>query len=285
MKFNHLVLILSCIVLSSSALAAREGCGPQRPNVQIFGSPAPARLIFGSAFPAAVPTHLTYFRPARTSVANESYTPEGGINCEKTAVFAGNINGVKFDSVGYYQYGPFTSLGSVFSKGINIELALSARSGSLKEKSAIKFAELHFNAEQNLSLYMKVKIDPNEKTPQLLICAQFNNPTTKPIALDCDNANIATLPFPSYGMDRDIDIEIRWGSGLMSIAGFGYTAWGDWNWDDHTRTQVSVSKLSLATSIETLNYLRIGSIVATRGFNDEGELREVFSINSVQWLQ
>jgi hypothetical protein len=281
MKVHHIAFIISSIITSTPALAIRGDCEPQRPNVHIFGSPAPSRLIFGSAIPSPIPTHLTYFRPARASVANTAYTPYGGINCEKTVVSAGNINGVTFDSVGYYQYGPYTSLAS----GVNIELSLGARNGSMKQKSAIKFAELDFNAEQNLSLYMKYIVDPNQKTPQLLICAEFRNPATKPSVVDCDKANVATLPFPNYGMDRDVDIEIRWANGLMSIAGFGYTTWGDPNWDDFTRTQISLNKSALAASVQTLNYLRIGSIVATGGFNDEGELREVFSINSVQWLQ
>jgi hypothetical protein len=281
MKTQYLALVISTAIFSSPAFASRGECEPQRPNVHIFGSPAPARLIFGSAIPAAVPTHHTYFRPARASVANPLYTPYGGINCERTAVFAGNIEGVTFASIGYYQYGPFAS----GSNGINLELSIAARNDSLRQNSAIKFAELSFNTQDNLSLYMKYVVGPNQKTPQLLICAQLIDPIADipDTAVNCENARIATLPVLSDGVNQDIDVEIRWANGLV-ISAFDYSTW-DPIWNVSIRKQVSAVKNTLRGSIQSINYLRIGSIADTNAFNDRVQFQEVFSINSVQWLQ
>jgi hypothetical protein len=157
MKVSKLALIISSIIISTPAFASREECGPQRPNVQIFGSPAPARLTVGSAFPSAVPTHLTFFRPARTR------------------------------------------------------------------------------------------------------------------------------PVLSNGVNQDIDIEIRWANGLV-ISTFDYNTW-DPIWNTYLRTQASRIKNTLSTPIQSINHLRIGSITETNAFNDKVQFQEVFSINSVQWLQ
>jgi hypothetical protein len=271
MKYRYLALTVLSVIFSASAFAVREECLPQSPNSYMDGQ----RLNIGSAALALSPLQ-PFFHPARTSVAE---LPYDGINCEKTAVFAGNINGVAFPPVGYYQYGSFGVTPE--RKGVTIELSIEATSSIINNDHPIKFAEIYFHGEQSVSLYMKASDVVNGKKREriLSIYAEYEYQQWSGIG----GFNIVTFPFPSAGIFRDVDVELRWQGREMRITGFNYTAWSDFNWYDYTRTKISTKEIALIAPIETVA-VKIGSIANTRAFNDAASLKSVFAIDSVRWI-
>jgi hypothetical protein len=285
MKIKYSALLAASLLMPIVAFAAKERCGPQRPNSQFYHSIAPSRIIVGSATQTPIPTTANSPRSARASVFNEFYRPGGGINCERTAIFTG----AGFSSVGYYEYLMMAPLNSVYS-GIKIEFKIPAHSGNLVDNIPIKFTEYVFNDGRSLSLYM-MSIEAKESTASVkrnvVVFGDFGD-----FGYSDDSITrrqmlaVTTLPFytDSWAGDRDYEIKLNWTQKRLTLSTYAYSTFLDPNAAVNTPFFLASSEIELTTPLQTLSSVRIGSVEKTTAFIDGPNLQWVLSVDSVRWI-